>query len=95
MALRLEVAALRWEIQASRIHEGVFHGLHLYLVGHGTSQVLVQSSGPMLLPINGGLKGTTLAIFNGNRKHTKQFTQEFTLYRMINQDSLIMCNTYT
>ena len=23
MALRLEVAALRWEIQASRIHEGV------------------------------------------------------------------------
>ena len=37
----------------------------------------------------------TLAIFDSNRKHTKQFTQEFTLYRIVNQDSPSICNTYT
>ena len=34
-------------------------------------------------------------IFDGNCKNTKQYTQEFTLYRMINQDSNTMRNTYT
>jgi hypothetical protein len=33
---------------------------------------------------NGSLKGMALAIFDGNRKNTKQFIQEFTLYHMIN-----------
>jgi hypothetical protein len=33
-------------------------------------------------------------IFNGNWKNTKQFTQEFSLYRMINQDSAIMRSAY-
>jgi hypothetical protein len=41
------------------------------------------------------LKGTAPAIFDGNRKNTKQFTQEFTLYRMINQESPTMRNAYT
>ena len=48
---------------------------------------------PFRLPApatNGGLKGTMPAIFNGNRKNTKQYTQEFTLYRLINQDSNTM-----
>ena len=45
--------------------------------------------------MNGGLKEMTLAIFDSNRKHTKQFTQEFTLHRMVNQDSPTICNTYT
>jgi len=44
--------------------------------------------------MNGGLKGTTPAIFNGNCKNTKQYMQEFTLYRMINQDSNTMQNAY-
>ncbi len=44
---------------------------------------------------NGGLKGTAPIIFNGNRKNTKQFMQEFTLYRMINQDSITMRIAYT
>jgi hypothetical protein len=43
----------------------------------------------------GGLKGTTPMIFDGNRKSTKLFMQEFTLYRMINQDSQTMHNAYT
>jgi len=43
---------------------------------------------------NGSLKGTAPTIFDGNRKNTKQFTQEFTIYRMINQDSLTMQNAY-
>jgi hypothetical protein len=43
---------------------------------------------------DGGLKGTTPTIFDGNRKNTKQYTQEFTLYRMINQDSNTMQNAY-
>jgi len=46
-------------------------------------------------PAHGGLKRTALAIFDGNWKNTKLFMQEFTLYRMINQDSLTMYNTYT
>jgi len=33
--------------------------------------------------------------FDGNWKHMKQFTQEFTLYKMINQDSPTMRNAYT
>jgi hypothetical protein len=45
--------------------------------------------------MNGSLKGTALAIFNGTRKNTKQFIQEFTIYQMINQDSLTMWNAYT
>jgi hypothetical protein len=44
---------------------------------------------------NGSLKGTTPTIFDGNRKNTRQFTQEFTLYRMINQDAVTMKNVYT
>ena len=44
---------------------------------------------------NGGLKGTAPMIFNGNCKNTKQFMQEFTLYRMINQDSITMRIAYT
>ncbi len=48
------------------------------------------------LPLgNRSLKGIAPAIFDGNRKNTRQFTQEFTLYRMINQDTLTMKNTYT
>ncbi len=46
-------------------------------------------------PAHGGLKGTAPVIFDGNQKNTKLFTQEFTLYRMINQNSLTICNTYT
>ncbi len=49
-------------------------------------QVPLQMGAP-LLTVNGSLKGTTLVIFNGNQKNTKQFTQEFTLYHMINQDA--------
>ena len=45
--------------------------------------------------MNGGLKGTTPTIFDENCKNTKQYTQEFTLYRMINQDSNTMRNAYT
>src|SRR6266851_4533032 len=33
---------------------------------------------------NRGLKGTVPTNFDGNRKNTKQFTQEFSLYRIIN-----------
>ena len=61
----------------------------------GANQVPAQPIGPISPPVNRGLKGTALAIFDGNRKHTKQFTQEFTLYRMINQDSPTICSTYT
>jgi hypothetical protein len=50
---------------------------------------------PLLLPMNGSLKGTTPVIFNGNRKNMKKFTQEFALYCMINQDSVMMKNPYT
>jgi len=32
------------------------------------------------VPAHGSLKGTPPAIFNGNRKMIKQYTQEFTLY---------------
>ena len=45
--------------------------------------------------MNGGLKGTPPAIFNGNRENTKQFSQEFSLYRMINQEIGVMRNAYT
>jgi len=75
--------------------EGLLGGLLDRGKGHGMSQVLVQSLRPMAPPMNGGLKEMTLAIFDSNRKHTKQFTQEFTLYRMVNQDSPTICNTYT
>jgi hypothetical protein len=50
---------------------------------------------PQSTSANGSLKGTVLTIFDGNRKNTKQFTQEFTIYRMINQDSPTMWNAYT
>jgi len=50
---------------------------------------------PLLLPVNGSLKGTIPVIFNGNRKNMKKFTQEFALYCMINQDSVMMKNPYT
>src|SRR6266853_3441940 len=63
--------------------------------GSRANQGLVHPAGSLPLPMNGGLKGTAPAIFDGNRKHTKQFTQEFTLYRMINQDSPTICSTYT
>jgi hypothetical protein len=42
--------------------------------------------GPQQGFMNESLKGTVLTIFNRNRKNTKQFTQEFTIYRMINQN---------
>jgi hypothetical protein len=62
--------------------------------GGGSSRGLnllpVPLFGPPVPTTNGGLKGTMPAIFNGNRKNTKQYTQEFTLYRMINQDSNTM-----
>ena len=61
----------------------------------GAGPIPMPQIGPHALTANGGLKGTTPTIFDGNRKHTKQFTQEFTLYRMINQDSPTMCNAYT
>lgn len=46
-------------------------------------------------PMSGGLKGTAPAIFDGNRTNTKQFSQEFSLYRMINQETAVMRNAYT
>ena len=49
----------------------------------------------LLLPANGSLKGTAPSIFDGNRKNMKQFTQEFILYQMINQETGIMKNAYT
>jgi hypothetical protein len=49
----------------------------------------------VLLSANGSLKGTAPAIFDGNRKNTKQFTQEFTLYCIINQETSTMQNAYT
>ena len=52
-------------------------------------------TGPLVPFVNGGLKGTIPTIFDGNHKNTKQFMQEFTLYRMINQDSIIMRIAYT
>ncbi len=61
----------------------------------------MQGVGPTLqvglytMHTNSSLKGMVLAIFNGTRRNTKQFTQEFTLYHMINQDSLTMQNAYT
>jgi hypothetical protein len=56
-----------------------------------------QPAAPQILPhsANGSLKGTAPSIFDGNRKNTKQFTQEFTLYRMINQESATMKSAYT
>jgi len=51
--------------------------------------------GPQPPPIIEGLKGTPPTIFNSNQKHTKQFMQEFTLYKIINQESPVMCNAYT
>lgn len=45
--------------------------------------------------VSGGLKGTPPMNFDGNRKNTKLFTQEFSLYHMINQDAAMMRNAYT
>jgi hypothetical protein len=45
--------------------------------------------------VNGGLKEIMPANFDGNHKNTKQFTQKFALYHMINQDSATMRNAYT
>jgi hypothetical protein len=62
------------------------------LLGSGNIGVNVnpalQAGAP--LSMNGSLKGMALAIFNGNRKNTKQFMQEFTLYHMINQETSTM-----
>ena len=55
-------------------------------------QAILGVQNPLM---NGGLKGTTPATFNGNQKHMKQFMQEFTLYKMINQESPTMRNAYT
>jgi hypothetical protein len=46
----------------------------------GAGSILMLPIGPHAPTANGGLKGTTPAIFDRNWKHTKQFTQEFTLY---------------
>lgn len=43
-----------------------------------------------LPPMNGSLKGTSLAIFDGNQRNMKQFMQECTLYQMINQEAPTM-----
>ena len=51
--------------------------------------------GALALPVHSSLKGTPPTIFDGNQKMTKQFTQEFMLYRMINKDSSMMKNAYT
>ncbi len=61
----------------------------------GANLVPVPQVGQPLAFMDGGLKGTVPANFDGNRKNTKQFTQEFSLYRMINQDSTTMRNPYT
>jgi len=61
----------------------------------GANPVPVPQVGQPPVFMNGGLKGTVPANFDGNRKNTKQFTQEFSLYRMINQDSVTMRNPYT
>ena|SRR5216683_5890332 len=58
--------------------------------GGGSGRSNPNSVPPFGSPINNGLKGTTPTIFDGNRKNTKQYMQEFTLYRMINQDSNTM-----
>jgi hypothetical protein len=52
--------------------------------GGGAGLPIVPQGIPPLLPANGSLKGTTPSIFDGNCKNMKQFTQEFTLYQMIN-----------
>ena len=52
-------------------------------------------AGPQLTSTNGSLKGMVRTIFDGNRKNMKQFTQEFMIYQMINQDSPTMRNAYT
>jgi len=66
-------------------------------VGGGGNQNAgpTPQAGPQSTSANGSLKGTVLTIFDGNRKNMKQFTQEFTIYQMINQDSLTMWNAYT
>jgi hypothetical protein len=66
-------------------------------VGGGGNQSMgpAPQAGPQLTSTNGSLKGTVPTIFDGNRKNTKQFTQEFTIYQMINQDSPTMQNAYT
>jgi hypothetical protein len=51
--------------------------------------------GALTPPMHSSLKGTPPAIFNGNCKNTKQFMQEFTLYCLINKDTLMMRNAYT
>ena len=63
--------------------------------GAGANQPLAPQVGQQLLAVNGRLKSTTPAIFNGNRENTKQFSQEFSLYRMINQETGVMRNAYT
>jgi len=58
--------------------------------------IMLQGLPPLMpIAVNRSLKGTTLSIFDGNRKNSKQFMQEFTLYRMINQDTAIIKNAYT
>jgi hypothetical protein len=62
----------------------------------GANQPLAPQGGQQQPPaVNGRLKGTPPAIFNGNQENTKQFSQEFSLYRMINQETGVMRNAYT
>ena len=51
-------------------------------VGGGGNQNAgpAPQAGPQSTSANGSLKGTVPTIFDGNRKNTKQFTQEFTIY---------------
>ena len=63
--------------------------------GGGANPNPLPHAGPQVPFVNGRLKGTAPAIFDGNCKNTKQFMQEFTLYRMINQDSIMVRIAYT
>jgi len=63
--------------------------------GGDLDQGPLPQGGLPLPPANGSLKEMAPAIFNGNRRNMKQFTQEFTLYWMINQEVPTMQNIYT
>jgi hypothetical protein len=64
-------------------------------LGGGVGPPIAPQGIPPPLLANRSLKGTTPSIFDGNCKNMKQFTQEFTLYRMINQETGIMKVAYT
>ena len=63
--------------------------------GGGAGPPVTPQGIPPPLPANGSLKRTASSIFDRNQKNTKQFTQEFTLYWIINQEIGIMKNAYT